>query len=92
MLLAPNGDIFVTEIRAGRGSLMHPATDGSRAAHIDVFALELRQPFGLAFYPNAQNPQWMYVAETNRVVRYPYRVGDARARGDAQVNCSPLQA
>jgi glucose/arabinose dehydrogenase len=90
MLLAPNGDIFVTEIRGGRVSVIHPAADGRRAARIDVFARDLRQPFGLAFFPNAQDPQWLYVAETNRVVRYPYLVGDVTPRGNAQVVIAQL--
>jgi glucose/arabinose dehydrogenase len=85
MLLATNGDIFVTEMRAGRIAVLHPAADGSRVAHIDVFAQGLRQPFGLAFYPDAQNPRWLYVAETNRVVRYAFQPGDVKAQGDAQV-------
>lgn len=84
MLLAPNGDIFVTEIRGGRVSVIHPAADGRRAARIDVFAKDLRQPFGLAFFPNAQDPRWLYVAETNRVIRYPYHVGDVTPRGNVQ--------
>ena len=33
----------------------------------------------MAFYPNAVNPQWLYVAETNRVTRYAYRTGDLKA-------------
>jgi glucose/arabinose dehydrogenase len=90
MLLAPNGDIFVSEIRGGRVSVIHPAADGRRAARMDVFAKDLRQPFGLAFLPNAQDPQWLYVAETNRVIRYPYHVGDVTPRGDAQVVIAQL--
>ncbi len=90
MLLAPNGDIFVTEIRGGRVSIIHPAADGRRAARIDVFVRDLRQPFGLAFFPNAQDPQWLYVAETNRVMRYPYHVGDVTPRGDAQAVIAQL--
>jgi glucose/arabinose dehydrogenase len=90
MLLAPNGDIFVTEIRGGRVSVIHPAADGRRAERIDVFAKDLRQPFGLAFFPNAQDPQWLYVAETNRVIRYPYHVGDVRPRTELQVVVAQL--
>jgi hypothetical protein len=85
MLLAPNGDIFVTEMRAGRVSVLHPSADGRRATRSDIYLQGLRQPFGLAFYPNAQNPQWLYVAETNRVSKYAYQVGDVKARGDALV-------
>jgi glucose/arabinose dehydrogenase len=90
MLVAPNGDILVTEMRGGRVTVLHPSSDGTRAAGNDVLLQGLRQPFGLAFYPNAQNPQWLYVAETNRVTRYPYRAGDVKPRGAAQVVVAEL--
>jgi hypothetical protein len=85
MLVASNGDILVTEMRAGRVTVLHPSSDGGSVAGTDVYLQGLKQPFGLAFYPNAQNPQWLYVAETNRVTRYAYQVGDVKPRGAAQV-------
>jgi glucose/arabinose dehydrogenase/cytochrome c2 len=85
MLLAPNGDILVSEMNGGRISVLHPAADGTRAASADIYLNGLRQPFGLAFYPNATDPHWLYVAETNRVTRYAYRSGDVKPRGDAEV-------
>ena len=90
MLVAPNGDILVTEMRGGRVTVLHPSSDGSRAAGTDVYLQGLKQPFGLAFYPNAQNPQWLYVAETNRVTRYAYQVGDVKPRGAAQIVVAEL--
>jgi glucose/arabinose dehydrogenase/cytochrome c2 len=85
MLEAPNGDIFVTEMSGGRVSLLHPATDGSHAQSSSVYLQGLKQPFGLAFYPNALQPRWLYVAETNRIMRYEYRVGDEKPRGEGEV-------
>jgi glucose/arabinose dehydrogenase/cytochrome c2 len=90
MLVAPNGDILVTEMRGGRVTVLHPSPDGSRAAGTDVYLQGLKQPFGLAFYPNAQNPQWLYVAETNRVTRYAFQVGDVKARAAAQIVIAQL--
>jgi glucose/arabinose dehydrogenase/cytochrome c2 len=90
MLAAPNGDILVTEMRGGRVTVLHPTSDGSRSAGMDVYLQGLRQPFGLAFYPNAQNPQWLYVAETNRVTRYAYQAGDVKPRGETQVVIAQL--
>jgi glucose/arabinose dehydrogenase/cytochrome c2 len=84
MLTAPNGDILVTEISGGRVTVLHPSPDGRRAGGTDVYLKGLKQPFGLAFYPNAQNPQWLYVAETNRVTRYAYQVGDVKP-GETQI-------
>ena len=82
--VAPNGDVFVTETQAGRIKVLRPSRDGASVASSDTFADGLRQPFGVAFYP-ANAPQWLYVAETNRVVRYAYGAGDLRARGAAEV-------
>jgi glucose/arabinose dehydrogenase len=84
MLVAPNGDVFITEMRAGRVSVMRPAANSATAASITTFASGLKQPFGLGFYPDAQNPEWLYVAETHRVVRYAYKTGELRASGTAQ--------
>lgn len=85
MVLAPNGDIFLSETQSGRVKVMRPSADGSTAEQIDVFAQGLLQPLGIAFFPEGANPEWVYVAETNRVVRYPYQVGDTVARGVPEV-------
>jgi hypothetical protein len=78
MRLAPNGDIFLTETSVGAVKVLRPAADGATATSVETFATGLNLPFGMAFYP-AKNPKWLYVAETNRVVRYPYKVGDQKA-------------
>lgn len=80
MRLAPNGDIFLTETRRGFVKVLRPSADGSTAASVTTFAQGLNLPFGMAFYP-ASSPKWLYVAETNRVVRYAYSVGDQKASG-----------
>jgi len=90
MLQAANGDIFVSETSGGRISLLHPGADGARVAGTDIYLQGLREPFGIAFYPNAADPQWLYVAETNRVTRYAYRTGDVKPRGGAQVVVAEL--
>jgi hypothetical protein len=36
-------------------------------------------------YPSGSDPQWIYVTNTGSVVRYPYRSGDLKARGKAEV-------
>jgi len=49
-----------------------------------LFASGLDRPFGLAFYPAGPDPQWLYVATTGAVLRFPYHGGDLKARGAAQ--------
>ena len=83
--VAPNGDIFIAESEPGRIRVLR-ATDGAATpSSNDVFASGLDQPFGIAFYPSGSDPQWIYVANTGSVVRYPYRSGDLKARGKAEV-------
>jgi glucose/arabinose dehydrogenase/cytochrome c2 len=85
MRLAPNGDIFLAETRSGRVKVLRPAADGSKAATVETFAQGLVQPFGIQFYPSGDQPQWLYVAEINRVVRYAYKAGDTKASGTPEV-------
>jgi len=85
MVIAPNGDIFLSETQSGRVKVLRPSADGSKPDKIDVFAQGLLQPLGIAFYPAGDKPQWVYVAETNRVVRYAYNVGDTVAKGVPEV-------
>jgi len=82
---APNGDIFIAETRRGRIRVLR-AADGADAPSINrIFAAGLQGPFGIAFYPLGGSPQWVYVANLNSVVRFPYRSGDLRARGPAEL-------
>jgi glucose/arabinose dehydrogenase len=84
MRTAPNGDVFVAESNAGRIRVLRPSADGKRPEQMQVYASGLKRPFGISFHPAAE-PEWVYVANTDSVVRFPYRSGDLKARGDAQV-------
>ncbi|MEJ0071063.1 MAG: PQQ-dependent sugar dehydrogenase, partial [Pseudomonadota bacterium] len=79
--VAPNGDVFVAETRAGQIRLLRPRRRRPVVARSERFAGGLDRPFGIAFYPPTGEPQWIYVAETNAVVRFAYRTGDLTARG-----------
>jgi glucose/arabinose dehydrogenase len=77
--IAPNGDIFVAETRAGRIRVLRAADGAAKPSAIEVFASSLRGPFGIAFFPRDDNPQFVYVANTDSVVRFAYHSGDLRA-------------
>ena len=81
--VAPNGDVFVSESGAGR-VLVFQAGDTGASAEPGVFAENLDRPYGIAFVP-AADPQWVYVAAANQVVRYPYRAGARQAGRRAEV-------
>jgi glucose/arabinose dehydrogenase len=75
----------VAESGGGQIRVLRTADAIARPISTAVFATGLTLPFGLAFWPPGPSPQFLYVAETNRVVRYPYQSGDLRARGTAEV-------
>jgi glucose/arabinose dehydrogenase len=79
---APNGDVFVAESAAGRIRVLRAS--GGEAAQAAVFASRLGYPFGIAFYPPGPDPQWVYIGNTDSVIRFPYRNGDTIARGAAE--------
>lgn len=78
---APNGDIFVAESNANRIHILRDADKDGKAEVSQVFATGLRRPFGIAFYPVGANPQWVYVGNTDSVVRFAYKNGDLAATG-----------
>lgn len=82
---APNGDLFVAESGPGRIKVFRGAGADGAAQTPEVFASGLSQPFGIAFYPLGADPRYVYVANTDSVVRFPYRNGDLTARGPQEV-------
>ena len=80
---APNGDLFVAESEPGKVIVFHGGTPSE-------FATGLKQPFGIAFYPAGASPKWVYVANTDSVVRFPYSPGDLKARNAAEVIVADL--
>jgi glucose/arabinose dehydrogenase len=83
--VAPNGDVFIAESSAGRIRVLRPSDAGDEALRNSIFASGLRLPFGIAFYPSGNEPQWIYVANTDSVVRFHYRNGDLRADEEPEV-------
>ena len=90
MRVAPNGDIFVAESLAGRIRVLRPSGSGDEVSRNETFASGLKLPFGIAFFPKGDDPQWVYVANTDSVVRFPYRNGDLRASEKAEIVVSTL--
>jgi glucose/arabinose dehydrogenase len=90
--VAPNGDVFLAESDAGRIRVFRTADGAARPTQTAVFAAGLSEPFGIAFWPPGPDPRFVYVAETARVVRFPYRSGELRAAGPAQIVVPHLPA
>lgn len=81
IITAPNGDIFVAESGANRISVLRPTADGSGVVQKQIFADGLHQPFGMAFYPAGAHPHYLYVGDTDEIIRIPYHNGDMTAVG-----------
>ena len=81
---APNGDLFLAESDPGVIKVFRGIGKDGKAEHTETFATGLNKPFGIAFYPVGPNPQWIYIGNTDSVVRFPYSNGDLKARGAPQ--------
>ena len=84
---APNGDVFLAESQAGRIKVLRGIDQKGQVLKVETFATGLDKPFGIAFYPPGPEPEWVYVANTGSVVRFPYRNGDLKARGPVEKLC-----
>ena len=81
---APNGDLFLAESETGKIKVFRGAGPDGKAQTVSVFAADLHQPFGIAFYPAGPNPKWLYVGNTDGIVRFPYKSGDLMASGPSE--------
>jgi glucose/arabinose dehydrogenase len=81
---APNGDFFVAESHLGQIKIFRGRDKDGKPQQVSTYATKLTQPFGIAFYPRGPNPQFIYVGNTNSVVRFPYKNGDLEATGPAE--------
>jgi glucose/arabinose dehydrogenase len=83
--VAPNGDLFVADSMFNSVHVLRVPPGRAKPEQDVVFASGLagglKQPFGIAFHPPGPNPQWVYIANTDSVVRFPYKNGDLKATG-----------
>src|SRR4029078_4629206 len=74
LLSAPNGDIFVVESRANQIKVLRDTNGDGKPEVTEILAERgLNKPFGIPFYPPGDDPQFMYVGNTDGVIRFPYR-------------------
>ena len=82
---APNGDLFVAETESGELKIFRGITKNGKPQQTSTFITGLRAPFGIAFYPPGSDPRFIYIGNTNAVVRVPYQNGDLKATGPVEV-------
>jgi len=90
--VAPNGDLFVADSRANQVRVYRLAKGSAKPLVATIFAKGLSRPYGIAFYPPGDKPQWVYVANSNSVVRFAYRDGDLEASGRSQTIVDDIPA
>ncbi len=82
--LAPNGDVFVAESGAGQIRVFRGITPAGNPERSEIFTGNLNRPYGIAFYPPGPDPRWVYVADTDAVLRYAYHIGDVQSTAPAE--------
>ena len=82
---APNGDMFVSDNKLGQVLVFRGITSDGKPQTRGIFATGLHNNFGIAFYPPGNNPQYIYIGNTDSVVRFPYHNGDLQATGPAEI-------
>jgi glucose/arabinose dehydrogenase len=78
LLTTPNGDILVAESSENEIRILRDTNGDGKPDLNESFATGLNKPFGLALHP-AANPAWLYIGNTDAVVRIPYKTGDTKA-------------
>jgi len=81
---APNGDLFVAVSYSNKIMVFRGVDANGKPKEVSTFADNLSQPFGIAFYPLGPDPKWVYIGNTDSVVRFPYKNGDLKATGPAE--------
>ena len=84
LLVAPNGDIFLAEMRGGRITILRDADGTGRASIVRIFADGLSLPHGLAIHGD-----YLYVGEVGQVRRIPYRYGELQPSGPIEAVTAP---
>ena len=90
----PNGDvIFVAESEPGRVRALRDSDGDGKAEHNATSTPTASSlPFGIAFLnpPAGPKPTHVYIANTDSVVRFPYKEGDTKARGKPETVVATL--
>jgi len=79
LAVAPNGDVFVADSAAGELTALHGLSTEGTAESSAVFADHLNLPFGIAF-----RGDYLYVADTNEVLRFRYDPKSSKQLGHAE--------
>ncbi len=80
LAVAPDGDVFVADSGTGKVIVLRTSASATEGRSREVFADHLNLPFGIAF-----RDDYVYVANTNQVVRFRYDPKTSKRLGDAEL-------
>lgn len=79
LAVAPNGDLFVADSSGNKVYVLHDPGHAAASDARSTFADSLNEPFGIAFHDS-----YVYIADTNEVIRYPYDPKTSRRTGSRE--------
>lgn len=79
LAVAPDGDLFIADTAGGKVWVVHDPGDTKESAKKSVFTDDLKDPFGIAF-----RDDYVYVGDTNEVIRFRYDPKTSRRLGDRE--------
>ena len=79
LAVSPNGDIFVADSAAGAVDVLRISPIPGEPVSRKIFADHLDLPFGIAFHDD-----YVYIANTNQVLRFRYDPKTSAKLGDAE--------
>jgi glucose/arabinose dehydrogenase len=79
LAVAPDGDVFVADSASGEVVVLHDRQGQGSAQSREIFADHLNLPFGIVFHED-----YVYVADTNEVVRFRYDPKTSKRLGEAE--------
>jgi glucose/arabinose dehydrogenase len=92
MALSPDARVFVTDMynltdnRRGAVYILEGFDESTRSFQkVTPYLTHLRNPNSVAFYTDAGGQAWLYLALTDRLVRYRYAHGDNAPTGEPEV-------
>ncbi|MGA9041471.1 MAG: sorbosone dehydrogenase family protein [Terriglobales bacterium] len=79
LAVAPDGDVFVADSAAGEVLVLQDRQGKGSSESRYIFAGHLNLPFGIAFHDD-----YVYIADTNEVLRFRYDPKTSKPLGDAE--------
>jgi glucose/arabinose dehydrogenase len=79
LTVAPNGDIFLADMGAGKVIILRDAQHTGSATENELFVGGLKEPFGIVFHD-----EYVYVGATNALLRFKYDAKTSKRTGEAE--------